>query len=180
MKNRILLRLLAFAAFVLVFPFFLRRRHRVVRRAILRGTPAEIFPLINDLRNWPRWTTWNRREEIHYTYEGSPSGIGAVQKWSSRRMDGTIHIVQSVPDERIAYTLDIADGKYHMDGVIVVEPVRKHLTRVTWVAGWHGNPNPYERYVDLLMRWWIGRDFEAGLENLRELAESPAPVQPPV
>lgn len=173
MKNKVCCpRFLAFGAFILIFPFFLRQRNRVVCRAILRGKPADIFPLVNDLRNWPRWTAWNRREEIHYAYEGPPSGVGSVQKWSSRRTAGELRVIQSTPDERVAYTISMSGSKYAPDGMIALEPVSSEHTRVTWIAKWNGSPNPYARYFDLLLRWWIGRDFAASLENLRELAET--------
>lgn len=176
--NKTLLRLLPPLAFLLILPFFLGRRPRVARRAIIRRRPEEIFPLLNDLRNWPRWTEWSRREEIHFTYDGPPSGIGAVQQWSNRKTDGILHITQSVPGHRVAYGLDMDAGKYHLEGVLSLEPV-DGSTRVTWLCKWRSGSNPYSRYRDLLFRWWIGRDFERGLENLRELAER-APAWQPV
>ena len=173
MNTRTSLRLLALVALLLVAPFFFPRRPRVARRAIIRGKPTDVFPLINDLRNWPRWTMWNRREEIHYTYDGPPGGVGSVQQWSSRKMEGTLRITQSVPDERIAYTLDIAQGQYRLEGVIALEPIGSGHTRVTWLARLdNSSVNPYARYLDLIGIWWIGRDFSASLENLRELAET--------
>lgn len=173
--NKIHLRLLAVAAVLLALPLFLSRRPRVARRAIIRGTPAELFPFINDLRNWPLWTEWSRREEMHFSYEGEPAGVGATQQWSSRQMDGTLRITQSVRDERIAYDLDLAHGRYHLEGAFAFEPLGAN-TRVTWICKWHGAPNPYARYIDLVFRWWIGRDFEHGLANLRTLVEqAPAP-----
>jgi len=162
--------LIALAAVLLVVPWFLSRKHRVVRRALVRARPADIFPLINDLRNWPRWTAWSQREEMHITYEGSPAGVGAVQTWRSRRMDGMLRIIQSVPDERIAYEAQMSEGRCVLDGIISLEPIGE-FTRVTWICKWDGGSNPYAGYLNLFMRTMIGRDFAAGLSNLRALAE---------
>jgi len=145
---------------------------RVARRTIIAKKPSEIFPLINDLRNWPRWTTWSRRDEIHYAYDGPPSGVGAGQKWSSRKMEGTLAITQSAPDQRVAYHLKIGPREHEFDGVISLEPVSANHTRVTWLSRWNGSANPYARYFDLLMKCWSKRDFDASLGNLRALAES--------
>ncbi len=175
--NKTPLRLLLFAAFLLIFPWFLKRRCRVVRRVLIHKTPSEIFPLINDLRNWPRWTEWSRREEMHFAYEGEPGGVGAVQRWTSRKMEGAMRITQSVPNERIAYDLEVVQCDCHAEGALALEPVGEY-TRVTWLCKWQGNPNPYVRYVDLAFMWWIGRDFERGLANLRELAEHEPMPQP--
>ncbi len=44
-------------------------------------------------------------------------------------------------------------------------------TRVTWVCSWAPPANPYRRYIDLVMMKVIGRDFSAGLRNLKILVE---------
>ena len=161
----------AVAAFFLS-PFLLRRKSRVVRRIIIRATPADIFPFLNDLRNWPKWTEWSRLEEIHFSYEGPSSGVGAEQRWSSKRMAGVMRLVQSVPDEQVAYHTELGTGgyQYHVDGILTLESFGS-LTRVTWLCRWDSGPNPYSRYKSLLMKWFIGRGFHAGLSNLKALLE---------
>jgi Polyketide cyclase / dehydrase and lipid transport len=164
------IRLLALIPVAVALPFFLPRRPRVVRRILIRAKPAEIFPFLNDLRNWPLWTTWARRDNIHFSYDGAPSGIGAVQRWEARSLEGVLKITQSVPDERVVYDLTMGHGRYFMEGVLSLESFGE-LTRVTWLCKWHSGPNPYMRYIDLAFKWRIGRDFGAGLENLRQLVE---------
>ena len=66
--KRLPFRLFVLATFLLVFPFFLRRRPRVERRITILAPPSAIFPFLNDLQNWPLWTAWSRREEMHYTF----------------------------------------------------------------------------------------------------------------
>lgn len=159
--------------FLLLLPFFLPRRTRVLRRKIIQASPNEIFPFINDLRNWPRWTEWNRREEIHFTYDGSTQGIGATQRWDAPRKGGVLKIVQSVENERVTYGLDLHCGNQHLEGLLALEPLGV-VTRVSWLSKWESGPNPYVRYRDLLLKVFIGRDFEAGLENLKSVVEKQA------
>ena len=160
---------LAIAALVVV-PFFLRRKSRVVQRALILGRCSDIFPLLNELRNWPKWMDWTRRSNVAISYEGVPSGVGATQKWSTGRMDGVLRIVQSVPNEQVAYHLDLGYGRQHIDGIMTLEPFGE-MTRVTWFCGWDGGSNPYSRYRDLLMKFFINRDFASGLRNLKTLVE---------
>lgn len=169
-------RLLVFAIFLLVFPFFLRRRPRVERRITICAKPEEIFPFINDLRNWPLWTAWNQREEIEFTYGDVPQGVGATQRWQSCRMDGALRITRSDADERIDYECEISGGKYLLLGRIeLIEDGA--CTRVAWRCVWEPAANPYMRYVDLVFRWMIGRDFATGLANLKATVESRGPQQ---
>jgi hypothetical protein len=169
-------RLLLLAAFLLVFPFFLRRRPRVERRIAILAPPAAIFPLLNDLRNWPLWTAWSEREEIRFTYGEPVSGVGAEQRWQSAKMDGVLRIVKSEIDERIDYEVTIDDGAYQIIGRIELQPDGA-CTRLVWKCAWDLAENPYRRYVDLLLRWMIRRDFARGLANLKKLAETAEPSE---
>ncbi len=164
-------KLIALGAVLLILPWFFSRKYRVVRRALIHARPDQLFPLINDLRNWPRWTAWSKRETMHLSYEGAPAGVGAIQNWKTSSMEGTLRIVQSQPDSRIAYDLSISDGKYLLEGIIVLDPVGDY-TRVTWIGKWDGGRNPYAAYFNLFMKCMIGRDFSAGLEGLRALVEA--------
>ena len=172
-KNR--LRLGALALAIGITPFFLPRKPRVARRIVIRANRAHIFPLINDLRNWPRWTAWNQRQEIEYHYDGPPAGTGATQHWRSPSHAGVLHMTQSHEGDRIAYTLTM-DDRWLMEGAISLEEIAPHHTRVLWVSRWQGAVVPWARYMDLAMMLWIGRVFPAGLETLRKLAEATAPV----
>jgi len=172
------IRLAALALLAGIAPFFFPRRPRVARRILIRADRSHIFPLINDLRNWPRWTAWNQRQEIEYHYDGPPAGAGATQHWRSPSHFGVLHMTQSHEGERIAYTLTMND-RWLLEGALSLEEVAPRHTRVLWVTRWQGAPLPWARYMDLMMMLWIGRDFSAGLENLRRLAETTAPVLEP-
>ena len=159
-------------------PFFLPRRPRIARRILIRADRARIFSLVNDLRNWPRWTAWNQRSEIEYHYDGPPAGAGATQHLRCARNSAILHLTQSHGPERLAFTL-VWDDHWLMEGAISLDEIAPRQTRVTWVARWHGAVLPWARYMDLMRMWWIGREFSMGLENLRHLAETTAPVPEP-
>jgi hypothetical protein len=167
-------RLLAATAFLLVFPFFLRRRPRVEKRITILAPPETIFPYLNDLRNWPLWTSWSRREEIHYTYGEIAAGPGAEQAWSNRKMHGVMRILKAEPDEKIDYELTLQDGKYTMFGRMELH-ADGECTRVVWKCVWDLAENPYRRYFDLVLRWMIRSDFGEGLANLKEVVENNTP-----
>jgi hypothetical protein len=159
------------AILLLLFPFFLRRKWRVAQRIVIHAKPQQIFPYINDVRNWPLWTTWAQRDGIRYSFGELTAGAGAVQKWETRRMDGVMKIVRSVQDQRVVYALDVNEGQCRHDGVIALEEI-DGSTRVTWLCKWESGPNPYGRYLDVFYKVVLKRDFLAGLENLRDLVHS--------
>jgi len=164
-------RLLLFATFLLVFPFFLRRRPRVERRITILAPPATIFPFLNDLRNWPLWTVWGEQEALHFTCSANAAGTGAEQHWSGCKFDGTMRILKSDTDERIDYELEMSGGFAPIVGRIELHPDGA-CTRLVWKCAWDRAENPYRRYLDQFMRWMIGRDFVASLAKLKRVVES--------
>ncbi len=164
-------RFLSFVGFLAVFPFFLSRRSRVVRTTWIHAEPAAVFPFINRLKSWPLWAEWSCTERMEARYEGPEEGEGAVQHWATRCSEGTLRIIASAPDQHLSYSLEMDGGRLNLEGVLTLEPVGNG-TRLTWACWWVGGENPYARYLDLAMRWGIGRDFQTGLENLKTLAET--------
>ena len=90
-------------------------------------------------------------------------------------MAGAMRLVQSVENEQVVYHADLGrKGHPHpVDGILTLEPLGE-ATRVTWFSRWDSGPNPYARYRSLLAKWIGGRDFAAGLRNLKELVETKA------
>ena len=170
--NRPQLRLALLAAFLLIFPWFLRRRPRVQSKVTICMPPTVIFPYLNDLRNWPLWTVWSHRGRMHYSYSDSSIGTGAVQRWRGGRFSGELRIVRSEPDSRIDYELRITRGAYELFGRIELE-ADGACTRVTWKAVWERPANPYHRYFDLFLQLKLRRDFTRSLEQLRDMIEQP-------
>lgn len=164
-------RLVLFAAFLLVFPFFLRRRPRVERRITILAPPSAIFPLLNDLRNWPLWTAWCERGDVRLSFAEPYSGIGAEQRWQSRQTEGVVRIVKSDQNERLDYEAIFNNGANQIVGRIELHSDGA-CTRIVWKCAWDRAENPYRRYIDLLMRWMIRRDFARGLVNLKSLVEN--------
>jgi hypothetical protein len=167
---RFRVRLAVFTLFLLAFPFFLRRRPRVARQITICAPPDAIFDMINDLRNWPRWTAWSAREEISFEYGDVTSGVGALQNWRQGKDAGTLRITRSEPGARVDYHLDMQRGRFRLLGRIDLV-ADGECTRLTWKCVWEPARNPYMRYADLFFRWMIGRYFSAGLANLKELVE---------
>jgi hypothetical protein len=163
-------RLFLFTVFLLVFPFFLRRRPRVEQRITILAPPAAVFPFLNDLRNWPLWTAWSQQNDLRFSYGEVVSGAGAEQRWQGCKMDGVLRIVKSELDERLDYEVTMNGGAYQLVGRIELYPDGA-CTRLVWKCTWDRAENPYRRYFDLLMRWFIRRDFAQGLENLKALVE---------
>jgi hypothetical protein len=168
--KRFQIRLLFLAGFLLIFPFFLRRRQRVERRITILARPADIYPLLDELRTWPSWTRWNSLEQLEYDFGEKSAGEGAILRWRSRQMAGELRSVRSEPNERLDYEMTLSDFAPIFGRIQLQEDGA--CTRVIWRCVWERAHNPYRRYFDLLARYLIGCDFQASLERLKRIVEA--------
>jgi len=172
--------LLVAAAAVLVLAGMKPDTFRVERAARIEAPPQRIFGLINDFRNWASWSPWEKMDPaLKRTYSGPPSGKGAVYEWDGNKKvgQGRMEIVDAAPS-RIAIKLDfLRPFEAHNNVVFTLTP-QGDATLVTWAMQ---GPLPYlgkVMHVFMNMDRMVGKDFEAGLANLKAAAERPAVTGP--
>lgn len=147
---------------------------RVQRSASIKAAPGTLYPLINDLRQFNTWNPYEKKDPaIKGSYRGPASGPGAGYDFQGNKDvgKGSIEIVESSPPGKVTMKLDMLEP---FEGHNIVEfslAPRGEATEVTWAM--HG-PSPFVGKllgVFVNMDRMIGRDFEAGLANLKARAE---------
>ena len=147
---------------------------RVQRSMTMNAAPEKIFPLISDFRQWAGWSPWEKLDPgMKRVYSGPESGTGSAYAWEGNRKvgKGRMEITDLSPPSRIIIKLDFEKP---MQGHNVAEFTLEGeggSTGVTWAM--YG-PNPYlAKVMGLFFRMdkMIGKDFEAGLVNLKAMAE---------
>jgi len=146
----------------------------VERSTSIQAPPGVIHPLVNDFHAWGGWSPWEKLDPaLVRTYSGATAGTGAVYEWSGNNDvgQGRMEITESAPAS-VAIKLDfIRPFEGHNVTRFAFEP-KAGSTSVTWVMD---GPNSYIAKVMSIfidMDDMIGKDFEAGLANLKSLAES--------
>ncbi|BCM22498.1 SRPBCC family protein [Mesorhizobium sp. J8] len=147
----------------------------VVSRSATIKAPAEtIFPLINDFRRWPEWSPFEKLDpQMRRTLSGADSGKGAAYAWegNSKAGKGRMEITNSVPSSQVALKLDF-EKPFRANNIVdfSLSPFGDGTT-VTWAM--RGARPFIAKLMGLFMNFdaLIGKDFEAGLDNLRRLAE---------
>jgi hypothetical protein len=168
--------LLALAAIALLLVYAARApdRFRVTRSAVIKAPAARIFSLINDLQSFNTWSPYLRRDpRAQGHYSGPAGGVGAVYTWQGRKIgSGTMTITDSQAPIKLTMRLDfVKPFKAQNTADFILRAEGDNLTIVTWAM--HG-PAPYvsrlmATVVD--MDRMIGKDFEAGLANLKSLTQ---------
>ena len=148
---------------------------RVERSARIAAPPEKIFPLIEDLHRWQTWSPYEAKDPaMQRTHSGAVSGKGAVYAWDGDKNvgKGLMEIVDTAPPSRVTIKLDFErpfEAHNRVDFTLV--PMGAD-TEVTWAMQ---GPSPYvSKLMGLFLDFdeMIGRDFAAGLVNLKRLAES--------
>jgi hypothetical protein len=147
---------------------------RIQRAASIKAPSEGIFPLINDFRNWGAWSPWEKKDPAMRRKLGATaSGKGAVYEWEGNKDvgQGRMEIAESVTPSRVAITLDfVKPFEAHNTVEFTLEP-KGDSTNVTWAIQ---GKTPYFAkiiHVFLNMDSMVGKDFEAGLANLKAVAE---------
>src|SRR5262245_30366007 len=74
----------------------------VARSATINAPVADVFPHVNDLKNWKPWNPWGKIDpNMKETFEGTHQGIGSAYQWEGNSDVGKGHmaIVESRKDE---------------------------------------------------------------------------------
>jgi hypothetical protein len=146
-----------------------------VQRATNIKAPADrIFPLINDFHQWGTWSPYENKDPgMKRTYSGAESGKGAVYAWDGNNNvgSGRMEILDTSVPSKIVIKLDFFKPfEGHNTAEFTMLP-QGDATRLTWLM--HGPAALMSRLMQVFINLdnMIGRDFEAGLANLKRLTE---------
>ncbi|MTV16667.1 polyketide cyclase [Bradyrhizobium elkanii] len=146
-----------------------------VTRATSINAPAErIFPLIDDFHQWTAWSPYeNRDPAMKRIYGGAGRGQGAVYAWDGNKNVGAgrMEILQSSAPSKVVIKLDfIKPFEGHNTAEFTMLP-QGDATSVTWTM--YGPAVFMSKVMQVFMNLdhMIGKDFEAGLANLKKLTE---------
>jgi hypothetical protein len=153
-----------------------------VRRSAVMQAPAErIFPLVNNFQQWANWSPWEKRDPaMKRSFSGPESGKGAAYAWDGNKNvgSGRMEIIDASSPSKITIKLDfIKPFEGHNTAEFTFVPERDaSATNVIWIM--QGPSSFMSKVMQVFMNLdaMIGRDFEAGLANLKKLTEQSASV----
>jgi hypothetical protein len=162
------------AAVVLILAMTKPDMFRIQRVATIEAPAASIFALISDFHRWGSWSPWeNRDPAMKRTFAGAESGKGAVYAWEGNKNvgSGRMEILDASVPSKITIKLDFFKPfEAHNTAEFTMLP-QGGATTVTWVM--HGPATFMSKVMHVFMNIdkMVGKDFEAGLANLKKLTE---------
>lgn len=146
---------------------------RVERTTSIKAPPEKIHPFLNDFKQQVVWSPWEKKDPgMKRAFSGAESGKGAVYEWDGNDEigKGRIEIIETAPS-KVTMKLDFLEPmEAHNMAEFTLTP-KGETTDVTWAVF---GPMPYVSKVFTMfcdMDSMIGKEFEAGLADLKVLAE---------
>jgi polyketide cyclase/dehydrase/lipid transport protein len=173
---------LALIAIVVVFAGIVAMQpseFRVARTTTISAPASSVFAQVNDFHKWENWNPWGKIDPaMKQTYEGAPSGIGAIYTWTGNAQvgEGRMTLTESRPSDLIKIKLEflkpfaatsLAEFTFKPEG---------DQTVVTWSMIGQCNFIAKTIHLFISMDKMIGGQFEKGLARMKAEVEA-APAQ---
>ncbi|MFZ6741708.1 SRPBCC family protein [Undibacterium sp. JH2W] len=164
--------LLIAIALILAIAYSLPNEYKVSRSVVIRSTPALLFPMIASPKEWKNWSVWNQRDpDMKLEFSGPESGADAAWEWKSKSQgNGGMKITHVGPNRIIDYELHFEGMGKPSTGAFLLE-AQAQGTKITWTMQGTSEGNLMMKLFAPFMDKMVGPDFEAGLSNLKKLAE---------
>jgi uncharacterized protein YndB with AHSA1/START domain len=167
---------LSLIALFLIVALVLPSEYTVERSVVIERSPEFVFNQVANYNNFEKWNPWLEREpEAKSSISGKPMSAGHKWEWEGEKIGrGFLEIQQLEPGQRIESKLVFTEPNTMESKDIWLFETTGKGTEVTWrMTGELGYPGG--RYLGLFIDGMLGPDFEEGLKNLKEFAESTPP-----
>ncbi len=160
----------------LIYASTLPDSFKIERKITIKAPPEKIFPYINDLSNFPKWSPWEKLD-VGMKRTLSPITVGkdAFYDWDGNDKvgAGNMQIIESTPSNRVVMKLSF---RKPFEAVNTAEYRLQAQADGTEVSHSMYGPSPFISKVMSLafsMDKMVGGAFEEGLQNLKNLSEKP-------
>jgi hypothetical protein len=147
---------------------------RVERSAVINAPADRVFPKLNDFHEWQAWSPWEKIDPaLERTYNGAPSGKGAGYAWKGNKQvgKGRMDILESTSPSSLVIDLQFMEPFAARNKTVFTLTPQGASTDVNWAMT---GALPFQMKVMnvfMSMDKMIGKDFEAGLANLKGVCE---------
>lgn len=150
---------------------------RIERSAVISAPANVVFGFVNDFHQWSQWSPWEKLDpHMTRTFSGERAGVGANYSWSgnSKAGEGSMAITESNLGDRIALDLNFL-RPFKSQNVIefTFRPIAQGV-QVKWAMVGTNTVTTKAFSLVANMDKMVGKDFEAGLANLKSLSEGDA------
>ena len=148
----------------------------VQRTTTINAVPDKVLPLLTDFHRWPEWSPWEKLDPtMKRTHSGAANGVGAIYEWDGNDKVGAgrMEVTGIQAPSKVNVKLDFKRPFESQNTTEYSLVPKGSATELTWTMS---GPSPFISKVMgifVSMDKMIGKDFEAGLANIKGVAEKP-------
>lgn len=164
---------------VLIAIFFiggtlLPKTYSVSRSTHIAATDTLVYKNIADFNEFLKWNAWSKMDTTSkYELKGTAEQVGHQYHWKGEKSgEGEMIIVSASPYQQVKMDLKFIKPFESLANVTFDLSKEANGTKVTWTMS--GDNNIIGRWMCLVMGGMdkmIGKDFESGLQSLKEMSE---------
>ena len=160
---------------LVIVAYLLPAKVHVERSLQMNCSPEAAFTLVNDLKQWDKWSPWHGMDpNTQWEFSGEQAiGAGAWYTWKSEHPkvgNGKLTIMEVKANEYIKTQMEF-EGMSPASAEYFFTPNDSGIL-VRWTMDSDMGMNPIARYMGLMMDKFVGTDYEKGLAKMKEVAES--------
>ena len=168
----ILITVISLIALFFIIGLFLPKTYRVERSIVVNAPDSVVYKNISDFNNFLKWNPWSKMEpSAKVDISGPVSQPGHLYKWEGKETGtGQMEIRNVEPSKLVDIELSfLKPFESTANTTFQLDPNPQGI-KVTWIMQ-GTNKTVMEKWMGLSMGSMIGKDFEDGLQNLKELSE---------
>jgi hypothetical protein len=145
----------------------------VARTVVINAPESAVFPYVNNLHRFGDWSPWKLRDpQLAITYGGPEEGKGALIQWTSQKPSiGTGNM--QISDSNLNRSVELAANFNNLEGTSTFEIAPSGSgSKITWSFGYDTGSSPLKRWKALMLDGFIGSEYRAGLDRLKETVEA--------
>jgi uncharacterized protein YndB with AHSA1/START domain len=173
MARKILIGVATVVALLLIVVATRPASFHVERSVTIAAPPETAFAMVFDFHAWANWSPYEKLDPgMKRTFEGAPSGVGAVYAWSGNEEvgEGRMTIEKSEPSQ-IAIKLEFLEPFTATNTATFSFVPEPEGTKVTWAMDGKNSFLAKAMHLVMDMDKLVGADFERGLTAMKALAE---------
>lgn len=165
--------LVIFILIVCILGLIAPRSYHVERNVFIEAPRSVVFSNVQYWNNWTKWSPWAEMDpEMKVTIQGVDGTEGSKYVWDGEEAgEGEMTNTGLKPGEQMTYHIQfLKPWKSESNGHMRVDDEGEG-TKATW-AFYGKTPFPFNIMgLFVSMDKMVGKDFERGLERLKELSE---------
>jgi hypothetical protein len=159
---------------MIAIAFFLPSYYLVEKTTVIKASPEIVFSEVRNIKKWGDWDPWSERDPTMKYHPREDEKNRESYYWVGMDTDyGEIVLLDTQPGRRLWYTINFPNYHLSSAGGFELKAVPGG-TEVKWSDKGYFSWNPAKRFIGLFLGKMVAKDFDRGLQNLKQVCERQA------